>query len=65
LGLIGQVNKTKGADEKCPVLRSPIVLCLDGVLFPIIAFGVSPEFVEIIAGGGKCKFIVATAFSIQ
>lgn len=40
------------------------VLCLDGVLFPAIAFGVNPELVRIIYGGLPGKFVMASAYSL-
>lgn len=40
------------------------VLCLDGILFPVIAFGIKPEMVGIVIGNVKGKFIMASAFSV-
>ncbi len=41
-----------------------LVLCLDGVLFPTIAFGFSPQIVNIVIGGVRGKFFMATGYSI-
>lgn len=41
-----------------------LVLCLDGVLFPALAFGVNPELVRIIYGGLPGKFVMAAAYSL-
>lgn len=40
------------------------VLCLDGVAFPIIAFGFSDQLVNIVVGGVKGKLIMASAYSV-
>ena len=40
------------------------VLCLDGVLFPSIAFGFSDRLVDFVIGGVKGKLIMASAYSI-
>ncbi len=41
-----------------------LVLCLDGVLFPTIAFGFSPQLVNIVIGGVRGKLYLASAYSI-
>lgn len=41
-----------------------LVLCLDGVLFPSIAFGFSPKLISIVIGGVKGKLLMAAAYSI-
>ena len=40
-----------------------LVLCLDGVLFPIIAFSFNPALVQIVIGGVKGKLIMAVTYS--
>ncbi|SOC21490.1 diguanylate cyclase (GGDEF)-like protein [Rhodobacter sp. JA431] len=40
------------------------VLCLDGIMFPLIAFGVSPEIVAIVWGGLDGKVLTATAYAV-
>ncbi|MDC0610764.1 diguanylate cyclase [Vibrio sp.] len=40
------------------------VLCFDGIAFPLIAFGFSPEIVAIVFGGLDGKVLTATSFSI-
>ncbi|WP_176518593.1 putative bifunctional diguanylate cyclase/phosphodiesterase [Rhodobacter maris] len=40
------------------------ILCLDGIMFPLIAFGVSPEIVAIVWGGLDGKVLTATAYSV-
>lgn len=40
------------------------VLCLDGVLFPLIAFPFGLALVEIIAGGVQSKLVLALAYSL-
>lgn len=40
-----------------------IVLCLDGILFPALAFGTSPELIPIIYGGLPGKFIMGIVYS--
>jgi len=40
------------------------VLCSDGILFPLIAFGFSPEIITIVFGGIKGKIVMASSFSI-
>jgi len=39
-------------------------MCFDGILFPFLFMGLSPEFVDIVLGGVKGKFITAIAFSL-
>ncbi|MBL6982689.1 MAG: PAS domain S-box protein [Anaerolineales bacterium] len=41
-----------------------LVLCLDGVLFPAIAFTFNPQLVAIVIGGVRGKLFMATAYSI-
>lgn len=41
-----------------------VALCLDGVLFPTIFFGFTPELTEIVVGNVKGKFVMALAFSL-
>ena len=41
-----------------------LVLCLDGVLFPLLAFGVSPGLVDIIFGNVLGKAVIAGSFSV-
>ncbi|PWQ96003.1 GGDEF domain-containing protein [Leucothrix arctica] len=41
-----------------------LVLCLDGVLFPLFAFGVSPDLVHIIFGNVLGKAVIAGCFSV-
>ena len=41
-----------------------LVLCLDGVLFPSIAFAFNPNLIDIVIGGVKGKFIMASAYSL-
>jgi len=40
------------------------VLCLDGVLYPALAFGVNEDLVGIVFGGLPGKFAMAAAFSL-
>ena len=40
------------------------ILCLDGILFPTIAFGFDARLVAIIIGGVKGKLIISTAYAI-
>jgi signal transduction histidine kinase len=40
-----------------------VVLCLDGVLFPTLAFGTDPALVQIIYGGLPGKFVMAVIYS--
>lgn len=41
-----------------------LVLCFDGIAFPFIAFGFSPEIVAIVFGGLSGKVIAAACFSV-
>lgn len=41
-----------------------LILCLDGVLFPLIAFGLSPELVSIIVGNVSGKIVLASCYSV-
>lgn len=41
-----------------------LILCLDGVLFPLIAFGLSPELVSIIVGNVSGKIVLASGYSV-
>jgi len=41
-----------------------LILCLDGVLFPLLAFGFSPDLEAIIFGNVTSKFVMAICFSI-
>lgn len=41
-----------------------LVLCLDGILFPVIAFAFNPNLISIIVGGIPGKLIMAVAYSI-
>jgi len=41
-----------------------LVLCLDGVLFPLFAFGVNPDLVDIIFGNVLGKAVIAGCFSV-
>jgi diguanylate cyclase (GGDEF)-like protein/PAS domain S-box-containing protein len=40
------------------------VLCLDGVLFPSIAFGFSDKLLDFVVGGVQGKLIMASAYSL-
>jgi PAS domain S-box-containing protein len=40
------------------------ILCLDGILFPLIAFPFDPELVSIVIGGVKGKFVMALTYSV-
>ncbi|MEO9944071.1 diguanylate cyclase [Paraglaciecola sp.] len=40
------------------------VMCLDGVLFPIIAFSTSPQLTEIIVGNVYSKWLLAMCYSV-
>lgn len=40
------------------------VLCFDGIAFPLIAFGFSPEIVAIVFGGLDGKILTASSYSI-
>ena len=40
-----------------------LVLCLDGVLFPTIAFAFNPEIVAVVIGGVKGRLFMAAAYS--
>jgi diguanylate cyclase (GGDEF)-like protein len=41
-----------------------LILCADGVLFPVLAFGLSPELVSIIFGNVSGKAIIALCYSV-
>ncbi|MEZ5427747.1 MAG: ATP-binding protein [Pyrinomonadaceae bacterium] len=41
-----------------------LILCLDGILFPVIAFAFNPNLVSIVIGGIPSKFIIAAAYSL-
>ncbi|WP_188407333.1 putative bifunctional diguanylate cyclase/phosphodiesterase [Agarivorans gilvus] len=41
-----------------------LVLCLDGILFPLIAFGFSPEIIAIVLGGLNGKLLAASSFAL-
>jgi len=41
-----------------------LILCLDGVLFPLLAFGVSQELVATVFGNVKGKFLMAAFYSV-
>lgn len=41
-----------------------VILGLDGIAFPLIAFGTSPEVIAIVAGGLTGKLLTATAYSM-
>lgn len=40
------------------------ILCLDGIAFPLIAFGVSPEIAAIVFGGLTGKFLTAASYGL-
>jgi PAS domain S-box-containing protein len=40
------------------------ILCLDGIAFPLIAFGTSKEVIAMVAGGLTGKLLTATAYSM-
>lgn len=40
------------------------ILCLDGVLFPLLGFGFDPALSAIVIGNVKGKFILATSYSL-
>ncbi len=42
-----------------------VVLLLDGVLFPFLAFGFDPALIDIVVGGAGGKFIMAVAYSLS
>ena len=46
------------------ILSFVLVLCLDGVLFPSIAFGFSAQLLDFVVGGVQGKLIMASAYSI-
>lgn len=46
------------------ILVFVLVLCLDGVLFPVIAFAFNPNLIGIVVGGLPGKLIMAMAYSI-
>ena len=41
-----------------------VVLCLDGIAFPLIAFGASEKIIGIVVGGFTGKLLTATSFSL-
>lgn len=41
-----------------------VVLCFDGIAFPLIAFGFSPEIVAIVFGGLDGKVLTASAYAV-
>jgi diguanylate cyclase (GGDEF)-like protein len=41
-----------------------LTLCVDGILFPLIAFGVTPEVINIVIGGLAGKIIMACSFAV-
>ena len=46
------------------ILSFVLVLVLDGIAFPLIAFGIDPEVVAIVIGGLAGKISMASAFSV-
>lgn len=40
-----------------------VILCVDGLLFPLLAFGLSPDLVAIIFGNVSGKFVMAVCYS--
>lgn len=40
-----------------------VILCMDGILFPLLAFGFSPDLVPIILGNVSGKFLMAICYS--
>ncbi|MGB5445875.1 MAG: EAL domain-containing protein [Psychromonas sp.] len=46
------------------ILSFIVVLCLDGVLFPSLAFGFSDKLLDFVVGGVQGKLIMASAYSI-
>lgn len=46
------------------ILSFILVLCLDGVLFPSLAFGFSDRLLDFVVGGVQGKLIMASAYSI-
>lgn len=53
-----------GATSTLYILLFIFVLCLDGVLFPFIAFGVNQMVIDIVIGGLSGKVIMACSFSV-
>lgn len=47
----------------CYVIVFVLILCIDGIAFPLIAFGTSQEVIKIVAGGLSGKLLTATAYS--
>ncbi len=41
-----------------------LVLCFDGILFPTIAFGFSPQLVDIVIGGVGGKLVMGSAYAV-
>lgn len=41
------------------------ILCLDGILFPLIAFGINDKVISIVIGGLNGKFIMASSYSLS
>ncbi len=41
-----------------------LILCADGVLFPLLAFGLSPDLVGIIFGNVSGKIVMASCYSV-
>lgn len=41
-----------------------LVLCLDGVLFPLLAFPIAPQLIGIIAGNVATKFVLSLPFAL-
>lgn len=46
------------------ILLFIFTLCLDGVLFPFIAFGINPVVLDIVIGGLSGKIVMTCSFSI-
>ncbi len=41
------------------------ILCFDGIAFPLIAFGISPEVIAIVAGSLTGKLLTAASYSLS
>lgn len=41
------------------------ILCFDGIAFPLIAFGPSPEVIAVVAGGLSGKLLTAASYSLS
>ncbi|PIE35741.1 GGDEF domain-containing protein [candidate division KSB3 bacterium] len=41
-----------------------VILCADGTLFPLLAFGLSPELIDIIFGNVSGKVVLASCYSV-